>query len=164
MTDVSGRWALVTGASRGIGFLAAECLARHGCNLILHSRREEHLDKIVKAATTCGVQVRTVAAELSNITDMEDMLRRIDGMGVPVDIVLNNAGMQIAYRQEPLLTPASDYEQSFWVNTIAPMMITYLFSRPWSVGALAASSTPPGASGTTRTRPGIPPAMRLSTR
>jgi hypothetical protein len=32
--------------------------------------------------------------------------------------------MQIAYRQEPLLTPASDYEQSFWVNTIAPMMIT----------------------------------------
>ena len=75
MTDVSGRWALVTGASRGIGFLAAECLARNGCNLILHSRREEHLDKIVKAATTCGVQVRTVAAELSNITDMEDMLR-----------------------------------------------------------------------------------------
>ena len=109
MTDVSGRWALVTG------------------NLILHSRREEHLDKIVKAATTCGVQVRTVAAELSNITDMEDMLRCIDGMGVPVDIVLNNAGMQIAYRQEPLLTPASDYEQSFWVNTIAPMMITYHF-------------------------------------
>ena len=127
MTDVSGRWALVTGASRGIGFLAAECLARHGCNLILHSRREEHLDKIVKAATTCGVQVRTVAAELSNITDMEDMLHRIDGMGVPVDIVLNNAGMQIAYRQEPLLTPATDYEQSFWVNTIAPMMITYHF-------------------------------------
>ena len=129
MTDVSGRWALVTGASRGIGFLAAECLARSGCNLILHSRREEHLDKIVKAATTCGVQVRTVAAELSNITDMEDMLHRIDGMGVPVDIVLNNAGMQIAYRQEPLLTPATDYEQSFWVNTIAPMMITYHF-RP----------------------------------
>lgn len=127
MTDVSGRWALVTGASRGIGFLAAECLARHGCNLILHSRREEHLDKIVKAATACGVQVRTVAAELSIITDMEAMLHRIDGMGVPVDIVLNNAGMQIAYRQEPLLTPATDYEQSFWVNTIAPMMITYHF-------------------------------------
>ena len=127
MIDVSGRWALVTGASRGIGFLAAEYLARHGCNLILHSRREEHLDKIVRAATTCGVQVRTVAAELSNITDMEDMLRCIDGMGVPVDIVLNNAGMQIAYRHEPLLTPASDYEQSFWVNTIAPMMITYHF-------------------------------------
>ena len=127
MTDVSGRWALVTGASRGIGFLAAECLARHGCNLILHSRREEHLDKIVKTATACGVQVRTVAAELSDMIDVENMLHRIDGMGMPVDIVLNNAGMQIAYRQEPLLTPASDYEQSFWVNTIAPMMITYHF-------------------------------------
>ena len=127
MTDVRGRWALVTGASRGIGYLAAECLARHGCNLILHSRREEHLDRIVEAASASGVQVHTVAAELSDMAAVEDMLRRIDGLGVPVDIVLNNAGLQIAYRQEPLLTPASDYEQSFWVNTIAPMMITYHF-------------------------------------
>ena len=127
MTDVRGRWALVTGASRGIGYLAAECLARHGCNLILHSRREEHLDRIVEAASASGVQVHTVAAELSDMAAVEDMLCRIDGLGVPVDIVLNNAGLQIAYRQEPLLTPASDYEHSFLVNTIAPMMIAYHF-------------------------------------
>lgn len=41
------------------------------------------------------------------------------------DIILNNAGLQIAYRQDYFSTPSSDYEISFRVNTIAPMMITY---------------------------------------
>ena len=44
-----------------------------------------------------------------------------------MDIVLNNAGIQIAYRTEYLETPISDYEESFKINTIAPMMITYHF-------------------------------------
>ncbi len=127
MVDVKGRWALVTGASRGIGYGAAVCLAQHGCNLILHSRREEHLEKVAAAARACGVQVRTVAAELSDPVAVSRMLGRIDEMGLPVDIVLNNAGMQVAYRQDPLTTPASDYAQSFCINTIAPMMISYHF-------------------------------------
>ena len=127
MVDVSGRWALVTGASRGIGYGAALCLAAHGCNLILHSRQEAHLNKVTEAAGACGVQVRTVAAELSDLAAVEQMLDRVDELGVPVDIVLNNAGMQVAYRQDPLTTPAWDYEQSFRINTIAPMMITYHF-------------------------------------
>lgn len=55
------------------------------------------------------------------------MLKAIDAMGVDVDIVLNNAGVQIAYRNEYLLTPTSDYEISFRINTIAPMMICYHF-------------------------------------
>ena len=127
MIDVKGKWALVTGASRGIGFGAAICLAERGCNLILHGREEAHLAKVMAAAKACGVQVHAVAAELSDLNAVEEMLRRIDELNVPVDIVLNNAGMQVAYRQDPLSTPASDYERSFWINTIAPMMITYHF-------------------------------------
>jgi len=127
MVDIKGKWALVTGASRGIGFGAAICLAERGCNLILHGREEAHLAKVMTAAKACGVQVHAVAAELSDLNAVEKMLRRIDELNVPVDIVLNNAGMQVAYRQDPLSTPASDYERSFWINTIAPMMITYHF-------------------------------------
>jgi NAD(P)-dependent dehydrogenase (short-subunit alcohol dehydrogenase family) len=55
------------------------------------------------------------------------MLREIDSLGVRVDIVLNNAGLQVAYRPDPFETPVSDYTKSFLVNTIAPMMITYHF-------------------------------------
>ena len=127
MVDIKGKWALVTGASRGIGFGAAICLAERGCNLILHSREEAHLAKVMTAAKVCGVQVHAVAAELSDLNAVKKMLRRVDELNVPVDIVLNNAGMQVAYRQDPLLTPASDYERSFLINTIAPMMITYHF-------------------------------------
>ena len=127
MVDVRGRWALVTGASRGIGFGAAVALAERGCNLVLHSRQEAHLKRVADAAKACGVRVHTVAAELSDLAAVEEMLRRVDELGVPVDIVLNNAGIQVAYRQAPLLTPPSDYEQSFRINTIAPMMIVYHF-------------------------------------
>ena len=48
MIDVKGRWALITGASRGIGYLAAIFMAKQGCNLILHGRTEEHLEKVLK--------------------------------------------------------------------------------------------------------------------
>ena len=41
MTDLRGRWALITGASRGIGYLAAIYMAKRGVNLILHSRNAE---------------------------------------------------------------------------------------------------------------------------
>lgn len=55
------------------------------------------------------------------------MLAEIDAKQTPVSIVLNNAGVQIAYRTDYLTTPASDYSTSFQINTIAPMMITYHF-------------------------------------
>lgn len=38
MVNVKGRWALITGAARGIGYLSAIFMAKQGCNLILHSR------------------------------------------------------------------------------------------------------------------------------
>ena len=40
MVNVKGRWALITGASRGLGYLAAIEMAKLGCNLVLHSRTE----------------------------------------------------------------------------------------------------------------------------
>ena len=38
MVDVKGKWAFITGASRGIGYLSAKFMAENGCNLILHAR------------------------------------------------------------------------------------------------------------------------------
>ena len=127
MVDVRGRWALITGASRGIGYGAALLMAEQGCHLILHGRQEAHLERVMNAVSARGVKVRTTACELSDLDAVADMLRRIDELGVPVDIVLNNAGLQVAYRTEYLSTPVSDYEHSFRVNTIAPMMIAYHF-------------------------------------
>ena len=127
MVDVKGRWALVTGAARGIGRGAALFLAERGCNLVLQGRTAEHCAKTLEDAKALGVQVYAVGAEFSDLAQVAAMLKEIDALGVNIDIVLNNAGIQVAYRTDYLKTPASDYEESFKINTIAPMMIAYHF-------------------------------------
>ncbi len=127
MISVKGRWALVTGASRGIGRLAALELAKRGCNIILHGRTAQSCAAVSEEIKALGAEARTVGAELSKPAEVEKMLKDIDEMGMDVDIVLNNAGLQVAYRNDYLKTPVSDYETSFYVNTISPMMICYHF-------------------------------------
>ena len=127
MYDVKGKWALITGAARGIGCLTAKFMAEQGCNLILHSRDLAHTEKVLAEVRSAGVAACAVAADLNDPDAVKRMLEEIDGFGVDVDIVLNNAGLQIAYRTEYCSTPVSDYEISFRVNTIAPAMICYHF-------------------------------------
>ena len=127
MVDVKGRWAFITGASRGIGRLAALFMAERGCNLILHSREMSHCDGILDEVRAFGVEACAVSAPLDDLSAVSDMLVQIDALGKRVDIVLNNAGMQIAYRTDYLETPAEDYTESFLVNTVSPMMICYHF-------------------------------------
>lgn len=127
MVNVKGKWALITGASRGIGYHAAICMAKQGCNLVLHSRKAEHCEKVLKEVKELGVEAYVVTAELSDFVQVEAMLKSIDEKGTDIDIVLNNAGLQIAYRTEYLDTPMSDYDISFKINTMAPMMICYHF-------------------------------------
>lgn len=127
MVDVKNRWALITGASRGIGYLSAKFMASQGCNLILHSRKIEHTEDIIREAKALGVSAVGVEAELSDLDAVEAMLKKIDALSVRVDIVLNNAGVQIAYRNDFWKTPARDFSESFVINTIAPTMICYHF-------------------------------------
>ena len=126
MLNLEGKWALVTGASRGIGRLAAEALAAQGCNLILLSRDTVHTAALT-ALLSEKVQVREVACNLADAASVEKTIAQIDAMGVPVDVILNNAGVQVAYRTDYWQTPVSDYVTSFQINTIAPMMICYHF-------------------------------------
>ena len=127
MYDVKGKWALITGAARGIGCLTAKFMASQGCNLILHSRDLAHTEKILAEVHGMGVSAEAVAADLNDLSSVERMLADIDAMGMDVDIVLNNAGLQVAYRMDYCATPVSDYEISFRVNTISPAMICYHF-------------------------------------
>ena len=127
MVDVTGKWALITGASRGIGYLSALFMAEQGCNLVLHSRKKDHCDKVLNEVKAKGVEAYAVEAELTDLVQVEKMLAEIDAKETPVSIVLNNAGLQIAYRVDYLNTPVSDYTESFTINTIAPAMICYHF-------------------------------------
>ena len=127
MVDMKGRWCLITGAARGIGYLTAKLMAEQGANLILHSRKLAHTEKVLSEVRAMGVEAYAVEAELSDLDAVKRMLQEIDEKGTQVDIVLNNAGMQIAYRVDYLKTPVEDYTESFKINTIAPAMICYHF-------------------------------------
>lgn len=126
MLDLSGKWALVTGASRGLGALTARALAKSGCNLILLSRDTAHTETLANELAQ-SVSVEQVGAELSDMASVQRAMDFVDALGVPVDILLNNAGLQVAYRDAYFETPAEDYVTSFAVNTIAPMMLCYHF-------------------------------------
>ena len=125
MVDMKGRWCLITGAARGIGYLSAKFMAEQGANLILHSRKLEHTEKVLEEVRALGVEAHAVAAELSDLEAVKTMLEEIDKLVPQVDIVLNNAGMQIAYRVDYCKTPVEDYMESFKINTVAPAMICY---------------------------------------
>lgn len=127
MVDVKGKWALITGASRGLGRLIAKAMAEQGCNLVLHSRNSEHCQAVLEEVQACGVEAYTVQAELSDMGQLKAMLAEIDSKNTQIDIIFNNAGLQTTYRTEFLETPVSEYETSFRINTIAPMMICYHF-------------------------------------
>ncbi|MBR3420703.1 MAG: SDR family oxidoreductase [Ruminococcus sp.] len=127
MVNVKGKWALITGASRGIGYLSAVFMAEQGANLILHSRDAAHCEKVLAEVKALGVEAYAVSAELSEPDSVQQMLAEIDAKGTQVDIVLNNAGLQIAYRTDYLATPYTDYDISFRINTVAPMLICYHF-------------------------------------
>ena len=127
MVDVKGKWALITGAARGIGYGAAKLMAERGCNLILQARKADSCDKVLAEVMALGVEAYSVGAEFTDLAQVEKMLAEIDALGKPVDIVLNNAGLQIAYRVNYYETPVSDYVESYKINTVAPAMICYHF-------------------------------------
>ena len=125
MLDLKGKRVLITGASRGLGRLAAKLMAEQGCNLILQSRSLEHTASLEEEVKAMGLECDSFAADLNDIPSVMKMLSDIDAAGLDVDVILNNAGLQIAYRPEYCKTPQEDFTVSFNVNTIAPAMICY---------------------------------------
>ena len=160
MIDVSGKWALITGASRGIGRLIALEMAKQGCNLVLHSRRLSHCSSLLEQVQRLGVQAYAVEAELSDLDAVEDMMTRIDRTGTSLDIVFNNAGVQVAYRSAFLETPSEDYIKSLPSTPLLPCGSVIMCCRAWWIRGLAGLSIPPEVLPWIRSRRAIPQARR----
>ncbi|MDP4094987.1 MAG: SDR family oxidoreductase [Bacillota bacterium] len=125
MVNVKGKWALITGASRGLGYQTAIFMAKQGCNLILQSRTPEHSKKVLEEVKALGVEAYVLKAELANHEEVVSMLDEIEARGTQVDIVINNAAVQIAYRTDYWKTPIEDFDISFKINFIAVTTICY---------------------------------------
>src|ERR1700722_11280147 len=92
MNDPGTDWALVTGASSGLGRELAIALAIRGVNLVLAARREEPMQQLAARLTRqYGVQVLVEAIDLATPDSAAALLRRLDERHVEVDILVNNA-------------------------------------------------------------------------
>ena len=98
--DLSGRTALVTGSSRGLGRAIAEGMAKAGARLIINGVNSARVDAAVAEFRAAGHQADGVAF---NVTDEAAVVRAFEGFdaaGIAIDILVNNAGIQ---HRKPLL-------------------------------------------------------------
>lgn len=89
--DLTGRRALVTGSSMGIGAALAKGLAEAGASVVLNARNAERLEAEAEALRATGAEVEALAFD---VTDAAAVREAVEGYGKPLDILVNNAGMQ----------------------------------------------------------------------
>ncbi|MGH9600555.1 MAG: SDR family NAD(P)-dependent oxidoreductase [Terracidiphilus sp.] len=91
--DFRGKWALVTGASAGIGAALARELAARGAKLILTARRRERLEALAAELNATGTETRIVVADLNDPSAPAQIYDATEGSGLAVEILVNNAGL-----------------------------------------------------------------------
>lgn len=127
MSSLLGKWALVTGASRGIGQRIALGLARERCNVVLHARAADHLIESQTLLDGCDIEVVTVAGELGTDAGVRAATQGvIEGPGF-VDILYNNAAIQNGW-QSVWEIPKSTWEEIFQVNLHALVAMCNAFA------------------------------------
>src|SRR5919204_6709235 len=91
-----GSTALVTGASSGIGAELARGLARRGHAVTLVARRLERLEELAgELQREHGVRAETVSADLADAAERDRLATEIEGRGLTVEVLVNNAGFGI---------------------------------------------------------------------
>jgi uncharacterized protein len=91
--DWQGKWALVTGASAGIGVALASRLASGGTHVVLTARRQERLEALSrKLRDAHNVQAEIFAADLSQPDAPKELYELIRAKGIIIDLLVNNAG------------------------------------------------------------------------
>jgi gluconate 5-dehydrogenase len=90
--DLTGRTALVTGGSRGLGLQMAEALGEMGARVALTARKPDELERAVAHLRTLGVEAVPLACDMSEPSAIAPMVERAVAALGPIDILVNNAG------------------------------------------------------------------------
>src|SRR4051812_12555417 len=129
MFDLSGRVALVTGGSKGIGKAIARGLAEAGADVVISSRHE---DELRRAATEIGNELNIRVAHLvADMTQREDV-KRLANEAVKafgrVDILVNNAGSNVPQELEKISD--ADWDRILELNVTSCMVLTRALVPP----------------------------------
>jgi NAD(P)-dependent dehydrogenase (short-subunit alcohol dehydrogenase family) len=125
--DLSGRTAIVTGGSRGLGLQIAEALAEQGARLVLTARKAEQLERAVGTLTDQGADVTAHACDLSQPEAVASFVDDVLGAHDAIDILVNNAGTTWG-------APAEEHPLEAW-NKVLDLNLTGLFLLTQRVAA-----------------------------
>lgn len=123
LISLKGKFALITGASRGIGFQVALALAKQGVNIIAHSRQRSHCDDVIQKCRELGVEAYSVQARLDNSVEVRHLQQEIDNSFNKVDILVNCAGVAPQGLSDIWQQKEKDYQVAFSVNALAPILL-----------------------------------------
>jgi 3-oxoacyl-[acyl-carrier protein] reductase len=123
MTNLSGKTALVTGASRGIGRASALALARMGAQVLVHySSGVKEAEAVVAKIRQAGGRADAVAADLSAPDGAHQLAKQVRAVvGARLDILVANAGISKAASIEE--TTVEDFDRLFAVNVRSPFFL-----------------------------------------
>lgn len=120
--NLTGKTALITGGSKGLGFQIAETASALGANIILLARKHEELEIAAETLRAKGAQVKAIPFDLQKLNLIPDMVSEAALAFGPIDILVNNAGTSWA-------APAQDYPLKAWekvmtLNVTVPFLLS----------------------------------------
>jgi gluconate 5-dehydrogenase len=119
--DLSGKVALVTGGTHGIGMAIATALGKAGANIAVNDLSEEKLAIAKAEYKKFGLDVYTLVFDVAQETAVDDGIAEIEKNIGPVDILVNNAGI---IKRIPILDmPVTDFRQVIEIDLIAPLIV-----------------------------------------
>jgi gluconate 5-dehydrogenase len=124
--DLSGKRALVTGSSQGIGLAIAQGLAEHGAEVVLNGRDGEKLAAAAAKLAASGHKVSTSGFDVTSAKAVTEAVAAIEKAGA-IDILVNNAGMQ--YRSPLEDFPAERWEQLLATNVSSVFYVAQAVAR-----------------------------------
>lgn len=128
--DLSGKVALVTGASSGLGVQIAKALANQGADIAIVARRVEKLENVKAQIEELGSRCFAVKCDVTNVEDIKNAVSAVEKHFGKIDILVNNAGVG-------LFGPAEEQSDELWQTMMATNLNSvYYFSREVGKGMI----------------------------
>jgi uncharacterized protein len=128
MENLHGKWALITGASSGLGVEFAKLFAERNANLVLVARRTEHMEQLAEALRKeQSVQALVIGMDLSQPRAAAELKAQLDARGIGIEVLVNNAGFGLY--GEFLDQSVEKITEMMRLNIMSLTELTHVFGR-----------------------------------
>lgn len=126
MKRLSGKTALVTGSSRGVGQLVAEALAKEGARVLVHGRTLKACEATLALVRAAGAEGKAYAGEMLDPSAVDTLAQAVLADFGGVDILYNNAAVMSVWTESVQAQDMTDWSRVFQINVNAPVRLTTL--------------------------------------